>query len=129
MKIKIVTTTMAVLFLGAIAFAGPQEKKADSTKTMAKTYYAVVSDSNCGLKHSMAGADAAACVEKCVKGGAKYALVYHKKLYQAEPQDKFEGMGGKRVKITGSMTADTITADTVTALPDHAKKMTKKATS
>ena len=125
MKKRIALTSLAVLFAGAMAFAGGKAKDAKTAAASSmsgKTYYAVITDSNCGLKHSMASADAAACVEKCVKGGAKYAAVYHKKIYQLEPQDKFEGMGGKRVKITGSMANGTITAETVTALPDHPMK-------
>jgi hypothetical protein len=130
MKKKIALTSLAVLFAGAMAFAGGNGKAAKSSSKSSmsgKTYYAVITDSNCGLKHSVASAEAAACVEKCVKGGAKYEAVYHKKLYQLEPQDKFEGMGGKRVKITGSEANGTITADTVTALPDHPMKTMKKS--
>ena len=37
-------------------------------------FMGVVSDSHCGAKHSTAGDDAAACVGKCVAGGATYVL-------------------------------------------------------
>jgi hypothetical protein len=50
----------------------------------------VVSGSQCGAKHSMAGDDAAACVGKCVAGGATYVLATSDgKVYQLDNQDKF----------------------------------------
>lgn len=77
-------------------------------------FYGTVSDTNCGLKHSRASASAAACVKKCVSGGmAQYALVSHGKLYKVSPQDKFADYAGQRVRVHGSLSGDTITADTV----------------
>ena len=72
-----------------------------------------VSDSHCAAKHSTASAAAAECVEKCVAGGAKYVLVSGGKVYQVEPQEKFKGMGGTSVKVTGTIEGGTITAESV----------------
>jgi hypothetical protein len=74
-----------------------------------KTFTGTVSDEHCGAKHAKASAAAEACVEKCVSGGSKYVLVSHNKVYQLNDQDKFKGMGGKAVKVTGSVTDSTIT--------------------
>jgi hypothetical protein len=52
-------------------------------------------------------------VEKCVSGGAKYVLVSRGKVYQLDDQDKFKGLGGKSVKVTGSLTDSTITVTDV----------------
>jgi len=79
-----------------------------------KTFVGTVSDEHCGAKHAKAGADAASCVEKCVSGGAKYVLVSHGKVYQLDDQDKFKGLGGKAVKVTGSLSDGTITVSDVT---------------
>ena len=78
-----------------------------------KSWVGTVSDSNCAAKHAKAGADSEACVEKCVSGGAKYVLVSKGKVYQVDDQDKFKGMGGKSVKVTGSLSGDTITVASV----------------
>ncbi len=78
-----------------------------------KSWTGVVSDSHCGVKHAQAGDAATACVKKCVDGGAKYALVSKGKVYQLEPQDKFADHAGHQVKVTGTMTGDTITASDV----------------
>jgi hypothetical protein len=74
-----------------------------------KAWTGTVSDEHCGAKHAKAGADAETCVEKCVSGGAKYVLVSHGKVYQVDDQDKFKGLGGKSVKVTGSLSDSTIT--------------------
>jgi hypothetical protein len=74
-----------------------------------KSWTGTVSDDMCGnTKHDMA------CVEKCVAGGhAKYILVSKDKIYTLQPQDRFKGLGGKQVKVTGSLSGDAITAESV----------------
>ncbi len=80
-----------------------------------KSWTGVVSDSNCGLKHATASADAAACVAKCVEGGGTYVLVSKGKLYQLDPQDKIaKSLAGKEVKITGTLSGDKITVASAT---------------
>jgi hypothetical protein len=74
-----------------------------------KAWTGTVSDEHCGAKHAKASAAAEGCVEKCVSGGAKYVLVSHGKVYQVDDQDKFKGLGGKSVKVTGSLSGETIT--------------------
>jgi len=103
---KLVWAAATLLLVGCLVAA------ADSS-----TWTGVVSDSHCGLKHSKASAQAAACVEKCVAGGGKYVLVSGGKLYQVEPQEKFKGMGGKAVTVTGTVEGDKITAESVEPAP------------
>ncbi len=96
---KIVLLTFAVLVFGSLSFAG------------SKTITGVVSDSHCGAKHSAAGN--ADCIEHCVAGGASYILVSDGKIYQLDAQDKFKGLGGKEVTVTGKFKGDTITVKSV----------------
>jgi hypothetical protein len=100
---KMVVLGAPLLLASGLAWASPD------------SWTGVVSDSHCGLKHSKASAAAATCVEKCVAGGGKYVFVSGKKLYQVEPQEKFQGMGGKDVTVTGTMEGDKITAASVEA--------------
>ncbi|MGH9438816.1 MAG: DUF5818 domain-containing protein [Terriglobia bacterium] len=79
-------------------------------------FYGVVSDSNCGAKHSRASAAATECVKKCVAGGASYVLVSRGTVYQVTPQDKFADFAGERVRVHGALSGTTITADSVTAV-------------
>jgi hypothetical protein len=68
----------------------------------------IVSDNACGVtKHDKA------CIEKCAAAGAKYVLVSKGKVYRLDAQDKFKGMGGQRVKVTGFLSGDEITVASV----------------
>jgi hypothetical protein len=106
---KIVLVAFSLLVFGCLSWAAD------------KSYSGTVSDSHCGAKHSAASADAAACVEKCVSGGAKYVLVSHGKVYQLDAQDKFQGMGGKQVKVTGTLNGDALTVSGVAEGATHSK--------
>lgn len=94
---------VSMLVFGCLAFS-------------ANVFYGLVSDSNCGAKHSRTSAAAVACVKKCVAGGASYVLVSRGKVYQVTPQDKFADFAGKRVRVHGALSGTTITADSVTAV-------------
>jgi hypothetical protein len=83
-------------------------------------FYGVVSDSMCGAKHSRASADAAQCVKGCAAKGAQYVLVSRGTVYKLNPQDKFADYAGKRVRVHGALSGDTITADAVSAPMHHA---------
>lgn len=96
---KTVLLAFAVLVFGSLSFAGN------------KSITGVVSDSHCGAKHSTPGN--AECVEHCVSGGASYVLVSKGKVYQLDAQDKFKGLGGKDVTVTGTIKGDSITVASV----------------
>jgi hypothetical protein len=98
---RLVIVAVTVLAFGCLAWAG------------SKTWTGTVSDSHCGLKHAQASAAAAQCVAACVKGGAKYVLVAHGKVYQLDDQAKFADYAGKSVKVTGELKGDTITVESV----------------
>lgn len=102
---KLLMLVITLLAFGCLAWAAGK----------GEAWTGTVSDEHCGLKHATASEGAAACVEKCVSGGAKYTLVSGGKVYQVEPQDKFKGMGGKSVKVSGHKKAMTITAESVEA--------------
>ena len=100
---KIALLAFALLVCGCMAWA------ADTTIS------GTVSDAHCGAQHSRPSADAAACVEKCVTGGSTYVLVSKGKVYTLDAQDKFKGMGGKYVHVTGTVNGDAITVTSVAA--------------
>jgi hypothetical protein len=91
---KVALLAFAVLVFASLSFA--------------KTITGTVSDSHCGVKHAMAGDAAAHCVEHCVSGGATYVVVSNGKVYQVDAQDKFKGLGGKSVTVTGTVKGDSI---------------------
>ena len=98
---KTVLLLFTVLVFGGLSLAGQ------------KTITGTVSDSHCGVKHAAAGDASAHCVEHCVSGGATYVLISGTKVYQLDAQDKFKGLGGKSVTVTGSVKGDSITVASV----------------
>jgi len=100
---KLALLVFAFLVFGSLSLAG------------AETITGVVSDSHCGVKHDTASDQSMHCVEHCVSGGAKYILVSGGKVYQLDAQDKFKGMGGKSVSVTGTVKDDSIAVESVSA--------------
>jgi len=84
-----------------------------ATMSFAKTITGTVSDGHCAAKHATASDAAATCVEKCVAGGAPYVLVSNGKVYQLDSQDKFKGLGGKTVTVTGTVNGQSIAVKSV----------------
>ncbi len=114
---KLAMLVLALLVVGCMAFAAEAEKSFTGT----------VSDSHCGSKHATPSKAAEECVEKCVSGGAKYVLVSKGKVYNLDPQDKFKGMGGKRVHVKGTLSGETITVSDVSQGSSMMHMMHKKA--
>jgi len=77
-----------------------------------QTISGVVSDSHCGVKHSVAGS--AECIFHCVQGGASYVLVSDGQVYHLDGQDKFKGLAGREVVVTGKIKGSTIVVKSVT---------------
>ncbi len=104
MSRKLMMSVLALLVLACLAWGAD------------KSWTGVISDSNCGLKHSTPSDAAAACVAKCVSGGGKYVLVSGGKLYQLDPQDKISSdLAGREAKVTGKLSGDTITVTSAAA--------------
>jgi hypothetical protein len=65
----------------------------------------VMSDSHCGLKHAVAGPDAAKCVIGCASKDADYVLVSDGKIYKFEKKNDFyKNFAGKNVEVVGTLT-------------------------
>jgi hypothetical protein len=65
----------------------------------------VMSDSHCGLKHAVAGADAAKCVIGCASKDADYVVASEGKLYKFEKKNDFyKNFAGKNVEVVGALT-------------------------
>jgi len=75
----------------------------------------VISDSNCGLKHAVAGPAAAQCVMKCTSSGANFVLVSEGRIYRFSEKIQFlKSFAGKKVEVIGDLTGGMITGDYIT---------------
>jgi Protein of unknown function (DUF5818) len=80
-----------------------------------QTFTGAISDSMCGAQHMMEGS-AKDCTLKCVESGSKFILVDSKgKIYQLSDQTKPRQFAGANVKVTGTLSGDTITVASIVA--------------
>jgi hypothetical protein len=85
---------------------------AQSTQTLTGT----VSDSMCGAEHMMKDAGAAKCTRECVKQGSDYALVSKRTVYTLKGNgSELDKYAGQNVTVTGKMSDNTVTVDSISA--------------
>jgi hypothetical protein len=103
-------------FLAAFLLAASLSITAVKGAEKQKTFVGSISDSMCGLKHMMPGGDKE-CTLKCVEGGSKFVLAdtQHKKVYELSDQDKPREFAGQKVKVTGTLSGDTISVSSIEA--------------
>jgi len=84
-----------------------------AVSALAETWTGTVSDSMCGAKHTAAKASDAACVKKCIKGGASAVFVSNGKVYQlsADSMTKVEPLLGQKITVTGKLEGETLNID------------------
>jgi hypothetical protein len=80
-----------------------------------------ITDTHCGAQKDFA--KHASCAKKCATGGIGKLALYtptDKKVYALDPGDKAMDFAGKQVKVTGTLSGDTIKVSNV-ALVEEAK--------
>lgn len=103
---RLLICSLALVLVVGFSLATPQGKEGSWTGW--------VTDTHCGAKG--ASAKHADCAKKCVDGGqAKWALYTpsDKKVYTLDPQDKFAEHAGHQVKVTGTVSGETITVKSI----------------
>jgi hypothetical protein len=106
MKRRIIVGMCALVLAAALGAAAQKEGN----------WTGWVTDTHCGAKGDNEGH--AACCKKCVESlNAKYALYdpTSKKVYTLEPQDKAKNLAGKFVKVSGTVSGETITVKSIEA--------------
>ena len=94
----VVVAFAAIVAVAVPLFASPQ------------TVEGVLSDSMCGKKHMLPGKTDAQCIQECIGGNSKYALVVGDKVYTLSGSaSEFEKYAGKTVGVSGEFGKDTIT--------------------
>jgi hypothetical protein len=109
------------LFVVVLALSTMPVMAADMSGTKVSGY---ISDSNCAAKHNSSAPDAA-CVAKCIGGGAKPVFVddAKKSVYTIDDPDSVKDHYGHHVAVTGKVDdgAKTIHITNVAMLPDQGK--------
>jgi hypothetical protein len=83
-----------------------------AVSAMAADLTGYVIDKNCASKKAMWGNEA--CAQSCVKKGAPAVIATEDgKVYAVANQDKVLDSLGKKVTVTGKVSGDTITVDSV----------------
>lgn len=74
-----------------------------------------ISESHCGTAHSSPSAANTACIKKCLNGGSDPVLVSDGKVIKIDPasKDKAVAHAGENVTVTGSMSGDNLTIDSI----------------
>ena len=107
------------LFLVVLALSTIPAMAADMSAAKVNGY---ISDSMCGAKHNGSAPDAA-CVKKCIGGGAKPVFVddAKKEVYTIDDPDAVKGHEGHHVSVVGKMddTAKTIHISKLSMLADQ----------
>lgn len=108
MKKKFAISVVGLLLAGGMSLA--------AASSAAKTFVGSIGDSMCGAKHMMPGESDKDCTLGCVKQGAKYILIDpNGKIYQLSDQKKPEQFAGAKVKVTGTLSGDTISVTSIVA--------------
>lgn len=116
-----IACALALLFaaLGAVAGAAAGEPESGqagaSSVVRVQTFEGLLTDTQCGAKHSAAmGKAPADCTRACVHGGEQFALVDGDALYVIEGDlPTLKGAAGQRVRISGTLNGKKISATSV----------------
>jgi hypothetical protein len=86
-----------------------------SISAMAADWTGYIIDQSCASKKEMLGN--VACAQACIKRGSPAVLVTDDgKIYKIADQDKVKDAAGKKVTLSGTMNADTISVDSIKAM-------------
>ncbi len=87
-----------------------------------KTLTGTISDAVCKGWHNRKGQTNYSCSLKCVEDGADYVLVVGKKLYILQGhRTEFEKFAGGRATVTGRLTGNNLSVDSVAKVKTQAK--------
>lgn len=114
--VSVIACALALLIaslgaVGAAAAAGTGAHKSEQSPALRQqAYEGVVTDTQCGAKHSPdLGRTAGDCTLACVHGGEHFSLVDGDKMYVLEGEPaSLKRVAGQRVRIIGTLNGKTI---------------------
>ena len=101
---------VGLALMAGLFFAGNGTLQSAEKKTLEGT----ISDTMCGVKHSMGNLSAAECTIQCVEMGSKFALVVGTEVYELDGKaDELKALAGQKVKLTGNVDGKKIQVESV----------------
>jgi hypothetical protein len=111
---------IAILSAAAGAAAGGLEsgQPRPTSAIESQTYEGMITDTQCGARHSAAiGRAAADCTRVCVHGGHQFALVDGDRIYLLEGEPAaLQLVAGQRARIVGTLNGNKISVASVAAI-------------
>jgi uncharacterized low-complexity protein len=103
------------LVAGAAAAEPESGQPSPPSAIRLQTYEGMITDTQCGAKHSAAiGKTAAACTLVCVRGGERFVLVDGDSIYLLEGDlVVLKRVAGQRVRISGTLNGKKISVTSV----------------
>lgn len=79
-----------------------------------------IGDTMCGRQHKDADKSKVRCIQACINQGASYVLVVSGKVYTLQQSRTIDirKFAGQRVAVTGTLTGDTLTVQSITREPN-----------
>ncbi|HEV2298929.1 MAG TPA: hypothetical protein VGR72_10475 [Candidatus Acidoferrales bacterium] len=109
--------TLLIYLLAAVFFVAAADTFTwrVSAGEKAQTWTGFVTDTHCGTNCQVTKnmTPDLHCIKMCVKRGSKYGLWSGNKVYVLDPQSEAAKYAAKKVKVTGTMTGDTIHATSI----------------
>lgn len=86
------------------------------------TWDGFVTDTHCGThcQRTSAMTPDRACVQRCIKEGSKYGLWHGNHVYVLEPQSEAARFAAENVRVTGTLSNDTIHIQSIARVPKQA---------
>jgi hypothetical protein len=113
-SLALIIATLGIV--GGAAAAGPGSGSPPPTSGIQlQTYEGMITDTQCGAKHSAAiGKMAADCTLACVRGGGQFALVDGETTYLLEGDPiTLKRVAGQRVRIVGALNGRKISVTSI----------------
>ena len=111
---KTLFTLTVILCVAAVASVASSIAKSSNNHTAPDTIVGYISDKYCAKDTAKVESEAHKnCAVSCVKKGSDVVLVSNGKVYQLDQQDKAKEFAGDKVKVTGSLSGDSISVTSI----------------
>lgn len=114
MRKKLFTLTLALCVAAVASVAASIAKNSNNQTAPETSIVGYISDKACAKDAAKAESEShKACAESCIKKGSEAVLVSDGKIYKLDQQEKAVAFAGDKVKVTGSVSGDSISVTSI----------------